>query len=188
MLVMGCGATAAATAGEENGGDAANEGGGKAVAKRKKGNEGEMLGETRLAMTSRTAFFNGESGIPFGFSRDVFRTGKTYSTSRPPRWRRSDHFAFDGERGLGSFSVPIPTKSPVLSRSPPHDSQCRAMALLYVGPRNAPDLHSDYHLSPIFTPSHLLAQFPPVYMSCGERDPLVDDVSSFNLSVREFPR
>lgn len=50
------------------------------------------------------------------------------------------------------------------------------MALLYVGPRNAPDLHSDYHLSPIFTPSYLLAQFPPVYMSCGERDPLVDDV------------
>jgi acetyl esterase/lipase len=49
------------------------------------------------------------------------------------------------------------------------------MALLYVGPRNL-DLHTDYHISPIFTPAHLLAQFPPVYMSCGERDPFVDDV------------
>ena len=50
------------------------------------------------------------------------------------------------------------------------------MALLYIGPRNAPDLHSDFHISPIFTPPHMLARFPPVYMSCGERDPLVDDV------------
>lgn len=59
------------------------------------------------------------------------------------------------------------------------------MALLYVGPRNAPDLHSDYHLSPIFTPSHMLAQFPPVYMSCGERDPLVDDTVIFAGKLRE---
>lgn len=61
------------------------------------------------------------------------------------------------------------------------------MALLYIGPRNAPDLHSDYHISPIFTPPNLLSQFPPVYMSCGERDPFVDDVkflsSSFILLV-----
>jgi len=53
------------------------------------------------------------------------------------------------------------------------------MALLYIGPRNAPDLHSDYHISPIFAPAHMLARFPPVYMSCGERDPLVDDVRPF---------
>jgi len=51
------------------------------------------------------------------------------------------------------------------------------MALLYIGPRNVPDLHSDYHISPIFTPPSLLCQFPPVYMSCGERDPFIDDVS-----------
>lgn len=51
------------------------------------------------------------------------------------------------------------------------------MALLYIGPNNAPDMHSDYHISPIFTPANLLAQFPPVYLSCGERDPFVDDVS-----------
>lgn len=57
-LVM-CGATAADADGE--GGDA-REGGGKgAVAKGTKASEGEMLAETRLAMTSRTAFFNGLS-------------------------------------------------------------------------------------------------------------------------------
>lgn len=56
------------------------------------------------------------------------------------------------------------------------------MALLYIGPRNAPDMHSDYHISPVFTPANLLAQFPPVYLSCGERDPFVDDVSLLRCS------
>ncbi|GAA5999737.1 hypothetical protein JCM10207_005885 [Rhodosporidiobolus poonsookiae] len=93
----------------------------------KKG-KGVLLGETRLAMTSRTAFFN--------------------------------------DRII----------------SPP---MCRAMALLYIGPRNAPDLHSDYHISPIFTPPNLLAQFPPVYLSCGERDPFVDDTVIFAGKLRE---
>ncbi|KAK4705416.1 hypothetical protein P7C70_g794, partial [Phenoliferia sp. Uapishka_3] len=64
-------------------------------------------------------------------------------------------------------------------------SMCRAMALLYIGPRNAPDLHSDYHISPIFTPLALLAQFPPVYLSCGERDPFVDDTVIFAGRLRE---
>lgn len=63
--------------------------------------------------------------------------------------------------------------------------QCRAMALLYIGPLNAPDLHSDYHISPIFTPPHLLHQFPPVYLSCGERDPFVDDTVIFAGKLRE---
>lgn len=34
----------------------------------------------------------------------------------------------------------------------------------------------DYRISPIFAPAEVLARFPPVYMSCGERDPFVDDV------------
>ncbi|GAA5988816.1 hypothetical protein JCM5350_000383 [Sporobolomyces pararoseus] len=66
--------------------------------------------------------------------------------------------------------------------SPP---MCRAMALLYIGPLNSPDLHSDYHISPIFTPPHLLHQFPPVYLSCGERDPFVDDTVIFAGKLRE---
>ncbi|GAA5843500.1 hypothetical protein JCM9279_000769 [Rhodotorula babjevae] len=64
-------------------------------------------------------------------------------------------------------------------------SMLRAMALLYIGPRNAPDLHSDFHISPIFTPPHMLARFPPVFMSCGERDPLVDDTVIFAGKLRE---
>ncbi|SCZ88475.1 BZ3500_MvSof-1268-A1-R1_Chr2-1g04434 [Microbotryum saponariae] len=64
-------------------------------------------------------------------------------------------------------------------------SMCRAMALLYIGPNNTPDMHSDYHISPIFTPANLLAQFPPVYLSCGERDPFVDDTVIFAGKVRE---
>ncbi|GAA5893991.1 uncharacterized protein JCM6883_003690 [Sporobolomyces salmoneus] len=64
-------------------------------------------------------------------------------------------------------------------------SMCRAMALLYIGPLNSPDLHSDYHISPIFTPPHLLHQFPPVYLSCGERDPFVDDTVIFAGKLRE---
>ncbi|GAA5910383.1 hypothetical protein JCM5296_000581 [Sporobolomyces johnsonii] len=89
---------------------------------------GGALEQTRLAMTSRTAFFNDRIISP---------------------------------------------------------SMCRAMALLYIGPRNAPDLHSDYHISPIFTPPHLLHQFPPVYLSCGERDPFVDDTVIFAGKLRE---
>lgn len=61
------------------------------------------------------------------------------------------------------------------------------MALLYIGPRDAPDLHTDYHISPIFTPLALLAQFPPVFVSCGERDPFVDDVSySVHLKILNY--
>ncbi|GAA5972394.1 hypothetical protein JCM8115_001324 [Rhodotorula mucilaginosa] len=75
-LVMSGGATAAAAApGEEGGAGAAKEGGRKAIAKRKKGNEGEMLGETRLAMTSRTAFFNGEFGILRDFRETCYELG-----------------------------------------------------------------------------------------------------------------
>ncbi|CDR40286.1 hypothetical protein NBRC10512_007665 [Rhodotorula toruloides] len=100
---------------------------GKQVAAVDGGEEG-VLSETRLAMTSRTAFFNDRIISP---------------------------------------------------------SMCRAMALLYIGPRNAPDLHSDYHISPIFTPPALLAHFPPVYLSCGERDPFVDDTVLFAGKLRE---
>ena len=64
-------------------------------------------------------------------------------------------------------------------------AMCRAMAILYIGPHNAPDLQSDYHISPIFTPAHLLAHFPPVYLQCGERDPFVDDTVIFAGRIRE---
>ena len=64
----------------------------------------------------------------------------------------------------------------------------RAMAILYIGPRRNPDFATDYHLSPIKAPSHLLAQFPPILMACGEKDPFVDDTLIFAGRVREAKR
>ncbi|PKY15098.1 alpha/beta-hydrolase [Rhizophagus irregularis] len=61
----------------------------------------------------------------------------------------------------------------------------RAMAILYLGPNNCPDFTSDYLLSPIVGPDELLAQFPKVYLMCGEKDPLVDDTVVFAGRIRE---
>ncbi|KIK67220.1 hypothetical protein GYMLUDRAFT_69413 [Collybiopsis luxurians FD-317 M1] len=67
-------------------------------------------------------------------------------------------------------------------------SMMRAMAILYVGPHRNPDFETDYHLSPILAPNHLLAQFPPLLMQCGEKDPFVDDTVIFAGRVREAKR
>nr|ODN81222.1 hormone-sensitive lipase [Cryptococcus depauperatus CBS 7841] len=67
-------------------------------------------------------------------------------------------------------------------------SMMRAMAILYVGPRRNPDFETDYHISPILSPPHLLAHFPPVYLICGERDPFVDDTVIFSGKIREAKR
>jgi len=64
----------------------------------------------------------------------------------------------------------------------------RAMAILYIGPHRNPDFSTDYFISPILTPSSLLAQFPPLLMQCGERDPFVDDTVIFAGRVREAKR
>ncbi|WRT67030.1 uncharacterized protein IL334_003996 [Kwoniella shivajii] len=64
-------------------------------------------------------------------------------------------------------------------------SMMRAMAILYVGPRRNPDFETDYYISPILSPPHLLAHFPPVYLICGERDPFVDDTVIFAGKIRE---
>jgi len=62
------------------------------------------------------------------------------------------------------------------------------MAILYIGPHRNPDFATDYHISPILAPSHLLAQFPPLLMQCGEKDPFVDDTVIFAGRVREAKR
>lgn len=59
------------------------------------------------------------------------------------------------------------------------------MAICYIGPRNAPDLTKDYHISPIFAPANVLARFPPVYLLCGEKDPFVDDTVIMAAKIRE---
>src|SRR5579859_3137509 len=64
----------------------------------------------------------------------------------------------------------------------------RAMAILYIGPHHNPDFATDYFISPILTPANLLAQFPPLLMQCGEKDPFVDDTVIFAGRVREAKR
>ncbi|KAI0040005.1 alpha/beta-hydrolase [Auriscalpium vulgare] len=96
--------------------------------------------------------------------------------------------------GVERKNAPIGTRLTMTSRtgyfqdrivSP---SMMRAMAILYIGPHRNPDFASDYHISPILTPSQLLAQFPPLLMQCGEKDPFVDDTIIFAGRVREAKR
>ncbi|RKP14439.1 Alpha/Beta hydrolase protein [Piptocephalis cylindrospora] len=60
----------------------------------------------------------------------------------------------------------------------------RSMAILYIGPNHRPDFEKNYLLSPIVAPDHLLAQFPPIYLLCGEKDPFVDDSVVFAGRMR----
>ncbi|KAI0930255.1 hypothetical protein AcW1_008989 [Taiwanofungus camphoratus] len=97
-------------------------------------------------------------------------------------------------QGTPKERVPLGTRLTMTSRtgyfqdriiSP---SMMRAMAILYIGPHRNPDFSSDYYISPILAPSHLLAQFPPLLMSCGEKDPFVDDTVIFAGRIREAKR
>ncbi|PVG00364.1 alpha/beta-hydrolase [Serendipita vermifera] len=63
----------------------------------------------------------------------------------------------------------------------------RAMAILYLGMAD-PDFERDYYVSPILAPSTLLAQFPTILLTCGEKDPFVDDTVIFAGRVREAKR
>ncbi|KAJ2882008.1 hypothetical protein IWW38_005717, partial [Coemansia aciculifera] len=60
----------------------------------------------------------------------------------------------------------------------------RAMVIMYIGPNGRPNFRTDYYLSPIVAPDHLLERFPPVYFMCGEKDPMVDDTVIFAARIR----
>ncbi|KAF8210542.1 hormone-sensitive lipase [Mycena galopus ATCC 62051] len=96
--------------------------------------------------------------------------------------------------GKGKQKEPIGTRLTMTSRTGYFQdrvitpSMMRAMAILYIGPHRNPDFATDYHLSPILAPAHILAQFPPILMQCGEKDPLVDDTVIFAGRVREAKR
>ena len=62
------------------------------------------------------------------------------------------------------------------------------MAILYIGPKRDPDFQTDYYISPILAPPHLLVHFPPVLMICGEKDPFVDDTVVMGGKIREAKR
>ncbi|TIB77548.1 hypothetical protein E3Q23_01317 [Wallemia mellicola] len=95
------------------------------------------------------------------------------------------------ERIRSKKKEPIGTRLTMTSRSgffndriiPP--SVMRACALLYIGPKNRPDFKTDYYISPILAPSHLLEQFPTTLIICGERDPFVDDSLIFAGRLRK---
>ncbi|KAJ2855698.1 hypothetical protein J3B02_002031 [Coemansia erecta] len=61
----------------------------------------------------------------------------------------------------------------------------RAMIIMYVGPNGRPNFRTDYYLSPVVAPDHLLEKFPPVYFMCGEKDPMVDDTVLFAARIRK---
>ncbi|KAJ7838698.1 Alpha/Beta hydrolase protein [Mycena leptocephala] len=96
--------------------------------------------------------------------------------------------------GKGKQKEPIGTRLTMTSRTGYFQdriitpSMMRAMAILYIGPHRNPDFATDYHLSPLLAPSHVLAQFPPILMQCGEKDLLVDDTVIFAGRVREAKR
>jgi hypothetical protein len=62
------------------------------------------------------------------------------------------------------------------------------MAILYIGPHRNPNFETDYRISPLLTPDSILAQFPPLLLQCGEKDPFVDDTVIFAGRVREAKR
>ncbi|KAJ2722697.1 hypothetical protein GGI07_003160 [Coemansia sp. Benny D115] len=61
----------------------------------------------------------------------------------------------------------------------------RAMIIMYIGPNGRPNFRTDYYLSPLVAPDHLLELFPPVYFMCGEKDPMVDDTVLFAARIRK---
>lgn len=62
------------------------------------------------------------------------------------------------------------------------------MAILYIGPQHNPDFSTDYYLSPLLASNALLARFPRLLLTCGEKDPFVDDTVIFAGRVREAKR
>ena len=59
------------------------------------------------------------------------------------------------------------------------------MTLLYLGSNPPKGFQKDYHLTPLIAPDELLAQFPPILLQCGARDPLVDDTLLFADRIRK---
>lgn len=60
--------------------------------------------------------------------------------------------------------------------------------VMYIGGDPTLDLKSNYLVSPIHTPDHILAQYPRTYIITGEKDPLVDDSIIFMAKLRQAKR
>ncbi|KAG0224777.1 hypothetical protein BGX31_007858, partial [Mortierella sp. GBA43] len=64
----------------------------------------------------------------------------------------------------------------------------RGLMVMYIGGDPHLDLKSNYLVSPILTPDHVLAQYPRTYIISGEKDPLVDDSIIFMAKLRRAKR
>ncbi|KAG0041755.1 hypothetical protein BGZ83_001356 [Gryganskiella cystojenkinii] len=64
----------------------------------------------------------------------------------------------------------------------------RGLMVMYIGGDTTLDHKSDYLVSPIHTPDHILAQYPRTYIITGEKDPLVDDSIIFMAKLRQAKR
>lgn len=60
--------------------------------------------------------------------------------------------------------------------------------VMYIGGDTKLDHKSNYLVSPIYTPDHILAQYPRTYIITGEKDPLVDDSIIFMAKMRRAKR
>ncbi|KAF9957918.1 hypothetical protein BGZ65_001787 [Modicella reniformis] len=64
----------------------------------------------------------------------------------------------------------------------------RALMVMYIGGDPTLDHKSNYLVSPIHTPDHILAQYPRTYIMSGEKDPLADDSIIFMAKLRRAKR
>ncbi|CAE7078876.1 unnamed protein product [Rhizoctonia solani] len=146
---------------------------------------------------SAKGWTEGMSRLPSRPSSPIKRKTTPLGT---PTIGRNGRKLWEGPEPMDSVKPEAPTKQTIGTRltmasrtgffqdriiSP---SMMRAMAILYIGPKNNPDFKTDYRISPLLAPSSLLAEFPPLLMTCGEKDPFVDDTVVFAGRIREAKR
>ncbi|KAJ2881549.1 hypothetical protein H4R27_004013 [Coemansia aciculifera] len=87
-------------------------------------------------------------------------------------------------RGVGYVPLTMTSSFTYFNDQVLSPEMMRAMVIMYIGPNGRPNFRTDYYLSPIVAPDHLLERFPPVYFMCGEKDPMVDDTVIFAARIR----
>ncbi|KAF9896312.1 hypothetical protein BX616_007701, partial [Lobosporangium transversale] len=97
----------------------------------------------------------------------------------------SDHLTSRPGRGDG---MTLNSKAAFMDDQILGSTFLRALMVMYIGGDPTLDHKSNYFLSPIHTPDHILAQYPRTYILCGEKDPLVDDSIIFMAKLRRAKR
>ncbi|KAF9438179.1 hypothetical protein BGZ76_009386 [Entomortierella beljakovae] len=97
----------------------------------------------------------------------------------------SDHLKAVPGRGDG---MTLNSKAAFMDDQILSSTLLRGLMVMYVGSDPSLDHKSNHLVSPIFTPEHILAQYPRVYVLTGEKDPLVDDSIVFMAKMRKAKR